>query len=246
MSTVHAMLDKVTNCLDNIESKCLTGLILLDLTTAFDTVQHDILLGKLYHYDIREVVNQFFSYFSDRFQFVAINNNHYSSWRNIDMGVPQGSSLGPLLLLIYVNDLSNSVSCSPSLYADDTCLIITASCFIELEHRIKSEVDKVENWMIANKLFLNASKSHFIIINPPLDLNIICKTGVTKSTQSFKYLRVVIDNKLNFKKHIEKLELKVSRSVGILSKLKSYLPESAFFKLFYSLVHLHLSFGMPV
>ena len=93
-----------------------------------------------------ELLTSFFrSYLSDRFQFVAINNNQYSSLRNIDMEVPQGSSLGPLLLLTYINDLPNSVSCSPRLYAEDTCPIITATCFVELQHRMKSEVDKVEN-----------------------------------------------------------------------------------------------------
>ena len=102
---------------------------------------------------------------------------------------------------------------------------------------MKSEVDKVGNWMIANKLSLNASKFHLIFINsnlntPSLDLNIICKTGVIKSVQSAKYLGVVIDDKLNFKEQIEKLKLKVSRSVGILSELKSYLPESAMLKLY--------------
>ena len=115
---------------------------------------------------------------------------------------------------------------------------------------MKSEVDRVESWMIANKLSLNASKSHLIIINAnlnsPLNLNIICKTGIVKSVQSSKYLGVVIDNKLNFKEHIEKLEVKVSLSVGILSKFNSHLPESALLKLYYSFVHSHLIFGMPV
>ena len=213
MSTVHATLDIVSNCLDNIDSKCLTGLILLDLTKAFDKVQHDILLGKLHQYGIRGVVNQVLrSYLSDRFQFVALNNNPSFSLRNIDVGVPQGSSLGSLLFLIYINDLPNSVNCSPSLYADDTCLVITASCFVELKHRMKSEVDRVKSWITANKLSINALKSHLIIINLnslSLDLNIICKTTIIKSVQSCKYLGVVIDNKLNFKAHIEKLKVKV-------------------------------------
>ena len=166
---MHATLDNVTNCLDNIDSKRLTGLILLDLTKTFGTVQHDILLGKLHDYSIRGVVNQFFrSYLSDRFQFVAINNNDHSSLRIIDMGVPQGSSLAPLLFLIYNNDYPNSVNCSPRLYADVTCLVITASCFVGSERRMNSEVNGVESGSIANQLSLNASKSHLTIINPTL------------------------------------------------------------------------------
>ena len=100
-STFHAILDIVPTCLDYVENKKFTGLLLLDLTKAFDTVQHKILLAKLNHYGIRGVVNNFFeSYLINRSQAVIIHDNR-SSKSNIDIGVPQGSSLGPLLFLLY-------------------------------------------------------------------------------------------------------------------------------------------------
>ena len=110
-----------------MENKKFTGLLLLDLTKAFDTVQHKILLAKLSDYGIRGVVNNFFeSYLTNRSQTVIIHDNH-SSKSNIDIGVPQGSSLGPPLFLRYINDLPNCISSTSRLFADDTCILVKAN-----------------------------------------------------------------------------------------------------------------------
>ena len=108
-------MDIVSTCFDNVENKKFTGLLLLDLTKAFDTVQHKILLAKLNHYGIRGVVNNFFeSYLTNRSQAVIIHDNN--SWKsNIDIGVHQSSSLGPLRFLLYVNNLPNCISSTPRL-----------------------------------------------------------------------------------------------------------------------------------
>ena len=103
------------------------NLLLLDLTKAFDTVQHKILLSKLNHYGIRGFVNNFFElYLTNRSQAVIIHDNH-SSKSNIDIGVSQGSSLRPLLFLLYINDLPNCFSSTPRLFADDTCSLVKAN-----------------------------------------------------------------------------------------------------------------------
>ena len=131
------MLDIVSTCFDNVENKKFTGLLLLDLTEAFDTLQHKILLAKLNHYDIRGVVNKFFeSYLGNRSQAVIVHDNH-SSKSNIDIiGVPQGSSLGPLLFLLYVNDLPNCISSTPRLFDDDTCILVKANTSNELKYSL--------------------------------------------------------------------------------------------------------------
>ena len=142
-STVHAILDIISTCFDNMENKKFTGLLLLDLTKAFDTVQHKILLAKLNYYGIRGVVNNFFeSYLTNRSQAVIIHDNH-SSKSNIDIEVPQGSSLGPLLFLLYINDLPNCISCTPRLFADDICILVKANTSNELKYSLNYELAKI-------------------------------------------------------------------------------------------------------
>ena len=167
-STVHGILDIVLTCFDNAENKRVTGLLLLDLTKTFDTVQHKILLAKLNHYGIREVVNNFFeSYLTNRSQAVIIHDNH-SSKSNIDIRVPQGSSLGPQLFLLYINDLTNCISSTHRLFAGDTNIFVKANTSIELEYSPNYELAKVTSWIVANELTLNAAKSSTIIIIPQL------------------------------------------------------------------------------
>ena len=119
-SVLHALLDVNVFALDAIQSKQQTALLLMDVSKAFDTVSHNILLQKLYHYGIRGIAYKLLeSYLSFRNQFASVQN-HHSSLKPINVGVPQGSILGPRLFLIYVNDIPNSESCNPRLFANHT------------------------------------------------------------------------------------------------------------------------------
>ena len=122
LSTPHALLEVITFFFENIKDNLCTGLILLDLAKAFDTVSHDILLSKLDHYGIQGSAKDLLQSFLKRKKFVFANGCK-SSIGNNNYGVVQGSTLGPLLFLIYVNDLPSSVNCIPRLFADDTCLV---------------------------------------------------------------------------------------------------------------------------
>ena len=151
-STVHAILDIVSTCFDNVKNKKVADLLLLDLTKAFGTVQSKILLAKLNHYGIRGVVNYFFeSYLTNRSQAVIVHDNH-SSKSNIDIGVLQGSSLGPLLFLLYINDLPNCISSTTRLFADDTCILVKANTSNELKYSLNYELARINGWIVANKL----------------------------------------------------------------------------------------------
>ena len=159
-STAFALIDlhdKVSAALDN--KKLAVGLF-MDLSKAFDTVNYDILFMKLYHYGIRGVALDWIkSYLSNRFQFVQ-SNNSASSLEKINCGVPQGSILGPLFFLIYINDICNVSSLAKViLFADDTNLLFSNNDPYELIKTLNSEIPKFSHWLTVNKLTLNIDKT---------------------------------------------------------------------------------------
>ena len=139
ISTTHMILDIVTNAFDNIHRKKFSGLIFLDSQKAFDTVNHSILLSKSDHYGIRGPNNRQIESFLDRKQYVCLSGCR-SDLKSIKYCVAQGSKIGPLLFLIYINDLPNSVHCIPRLFADDTCLLLADANLNSLHENINNEL----------------------------------------------------------------------------------------------------------
>ena len=145
-SVMHALLDVIIPVYDAIERNKFTALLLMNLRKAFDTVSHQILSQKLLYYGIRGPAYCLIeSYLSNRQQFVSINNSA-SSLKFICIGVPQGSILGPLLFLIYVNDLTNATFCQPRLFADATYLALNNSSLNALEVNCNCELRRLHNW----------------------------------------------------------------------------------------------------
>ena len=165
-STIHALLvitDKIQRAIENSMYSC--G-VFLDLSKAFDTVNHNILLSKLQSLGIRSIALDWFrSYLSNRKQFVSIGNANPAQ-RNISCRLPQGSVLGPLLFLLYVNDFSN---CSKILdfhiFSDDSNLFYAHKSLENLVQITNDELQKVNDWLCANKLSLNVDKSNFAIFH---------------------------------------------------------------------------------
>ena len=216
----------------------------------FDTVCHNKLLYKLQHYGIRGVAhNLLSSYLQNRKQYVSINGIA-STEHVIEYGVPQGSTLGPLLFLLYINDVSNCLSTVPRLFADDTCLILKANNLHDLQIKMNLELNAVRNWVNANKLTINRSKSNYLIISPKCSSNQSNEVSLSynnvaiKQFDSVKYLGIHIDNHLTFEPHISLLSTKLSRSVGVLTRLKNILPSKALLQLYYAIVHPHLLYGL--
>ena len=167
-STTHALLLIVDKIKKAIEKGHFSVGIFRDLQKAFDSVNHGILLRKLNHYGIREISHSWFSsYLSNRKQYTTLYNVT-SDYVNVSYGVPQGSFLGPLLFLLYVNDLPSwSAILGFHLFADDTNLCYSNKSLLSLEKIVNDELLKINTWTSSNKLALNVEKSNFVIFHPP-------------------------------------------------------------------------------
>ena len=252
-STNHALIsitEKIREALDNDNFAC--G-IFVDLQKAFDTVNHEILLKKLEHYGIRGISNDWFrSYLHNRKQFVSINGFE-SSNKVIEHGVPQGSVLGPLLFLIYINDLHNSIKHSEVFhFADDTNLLhISKNTPNRMARKINSDLKSLRHWLLANKISLNAGKTELIIFKNakkqiPNNIKIkICGKQLPLCKQ-IKYLGIYIDENLSWKYHIDQLATKLKRANNLLAIARHYVPSPSLLSIYHGSFSSHLSYGCQI
>ena len=245
-STCDAISDLLNNIYNSLNDKKYLGAIFLDLSKAFDTVPHDILLKKLEHYGIRGVALKLLeSYLANRKQFVYVNGCK-SQTKEVAIGVPQGSVLGPLLFLIYINDLPLSTKLlNVILFADDTTLFASDTNIYNLRNNMNDDLQLVSEWLIANCLTLNITKTYYIIFTTrevPNNLQIKIGQNILERHKSGKFLGVILDEKLTFKEHLTTITSKISKVVGLFYKLKHKFPLEVIHKLYYSLVYPHLSY----
>ena len=225
--------------------------VFIDLKKAFDTINHDILLNKLQHYGIRGVAHKWLdSYIKHRKQFVSFNDVN-SDFLDMVCGVPQGSILGPILFIIYINDLCNvSTVLKYVLFADDTNLFISGNDLKQLCSQLNIELDKLNVWFMVNKLSLNISKTNFILFSNKFidkaNLDIRINGNAINRVFETKFLGVIIDSKLNWKQHIAYVKTKLNKCIGVIYKASYVLDTNALRLIYCSLYLPYLSYCCEV
>lgn len=245
-STETTLLSSTNEWLYNMDKGLFTGVLFLDLKKAFDTVDHTILLAKLEKYGIQgNSLGWFKSYLKDRKQICSINGR-MSSAKNIKCGVPQGSNLGPILFLLYINDLPNSLKVSkPTLFADDTNLTCEGQNSSEIETKLNEELGNVHQWLTANKLTLNDKKTEFMLIGSRSRLASIENSPVLtlegrhlKRVYYKKSLGMILDEQLKWDKHNDAQCKKISINIALLKRARSFVPR-------HTLINMYNAFVLP-
>jgi len=267
-STVHPMVHFLNYISNAFDKKHHVIAIFCDLRKAFDTVDSNILYKKLFNLGVRgSELNWFKSYLTDRKQFVCINGKN-SSMQNIKIGVPQGSILGPLLFLIYINDLPLASLLYSLLFADDTTLLASGPDINDLFDFVNLQLAKITYFFRQNKLALHPSKTNYIIFStsptakntnrnifinnnnqnqadPRLISQLVRVTG-DDGNPTVKFLGIHIDPQLTFKYHVDAISKKMSSSLYFLRAAKNILSKKALTTIYYSLVHSHLIYAIQI
>ena len=253
-STIMALTEIVDNILQDLENGKHVAGVYLDLSKAFDTVDHDILLSKLRHNGIRgQGLKWFESYLSNRKQFTYINGKQ-SKLNSVSHGVPQGSVLGPLLFLIYTNDIVNCTKpdVKTRLFADDTNGFITSNSPKQLKHSIKTFLSDIFTWCNDNKLTVNLNKTCYTIFKsrritiPDYLNNININNNTIKRVPSVKYLGIILDENLNFDEHIDNLNNSIIKTDNSLKIIKRRVHEENKKLLYYAYVYSKIQYGIEV
>ena len=249
-STYMALMDLIENICESIDKKKCVMAIFIDLKKAFDTIDHNILLDKLYHYGIRGISNDWIkSYLENRKQFVQYDDA-ISDYKEILCGVPQGLNLGPKLFILYINDNDNiSEIMKFVLFADDTNILCKHENYVSLCELVNIEMSKLSKWFSINKLSLNVKKTSYMLfgnrhvnndIKIRIDMEEIEKVHVTK------FLGVYIDYRLDWKRHIDHIINKVSKGISIIYRASQKLNETALLMLYNTLILPYLSYCSEV
>ena len=269
-STDHNLLqivNYITKALD--EGNFCIG-VFLDLKKAFDVCSHEILLKKIYKMGIRGTAyNWFMNYLAGRTQFVDINGNK-SDPLAINISVIQGSILGPILFLCYINDFYRATSLFSVLFADDTTGLGKGKNLRDLTHYVNGELQKISDWFRANKMAVNTSKTKFIVFRTrgkriaPEDCQLVFNSNEVGSIEnpnlivpivrihdqgdekSFKLLGVHFDEYLSFDAHISSVCAKISKSLYCLNRIKNFVTPSALKMLYFAMVHSHIVYCLNV
>lgn len=251
-SSETAVVELVDEISSSLDQRHLAGTVFLDLSKAFDSIDHNMLLNKLDYCGVRGLANQLIrSYLSNRYQQVVINETR-SNARPIEYGVPQGSNLGPLLFLVFVNDLPNlNLYGKPRLFADDTVLSYSSVSVERIVHLMKVDLERINRYLENNLLALNLKKTKMMIFRHSnanmFTVPQLCVDGqVIDEVSTYKYLGIFLDNKLRWDVHIRQIISQNAALCGILRKLAYSVPQHVLMKIYHAFIHSRYQYGITV
>ena len=251
VSTSDALISLTEDIYSAINNKLHFLAAIIDVKKAFDCVNHSILLSKIERYGVKGIpLDWIKSYLSDRQCYVEVGP-YKSRINTFNIGVPQGSILGPLLFLLYVNNLPKfSTSLHTQLFADDTIVFNTGTDIDTLTASTNTELTKLNDWTLANKLTIHAGKTKLLVVSNRLTSNVSISIKIIDSviapTNCCKYLGVHLDNKMTFSNHIKHVNVKISRHTGILYKIRENIPLKARLDYYYAYIFPYLSYNIII
>ena len=249
-STALALIDCSTNWLLNIDKGVTNLTVFLNIKKAFDTIDHSILLEKLRYYGIMGGELDFFrSYLRNRKQCCNVNGQ-LSSVKNIKYGVPQGSILGPLLFILYMNDLPCYVENGYiTMYSDDTSLSNSVKTCEDINEKVIPNTLQISDWLKANKLSLNVIKTEFMLLGSSQRIlkfgsliAIRVDNNLIRRTSFVKYLGVIIDETLSWDMQIDSISKKVRKNIGVIKHVRDSVPKESLTLLYKTLVELYFRY----
>ena len=250
-STTDALLEYCNEVYNSLNESNYFFTIFLDFSRAFDTVNLELLLRKLDHVGIRGVtLNWFRTFLFGRQQYVSVDG-FSSNLRNVAIGVPQGSTLGPLLFILYINDLHLVINhCNVVHFADDTTVYYSNSDYSLAVRNINSDLLRIQEWLKCNRLSINVKKTNYMITTNKSISNYddLVKLGnnVLSPVKSAKFLGVTIDDRLSFSSHSHDILGKMSRGLGVMRRMMHMAPPVILKSIFYSLIYCHVIYALPV
>ena len=251
LSVLHKVTD---NWLQAIDDNLINGVCFFDLTKCFNTIDPDILLFKLEKYGIKNKAHSWFkSYLYDHTQCSLVNGN-LSNCANVRIGVPQGTVLGPILFLLFMNDLPMHVE-NVTLFADDTMIDVRGNTVDEVIILLQAEIDKLVNWFYMNKLTVNVKKPCSMLIGTPQKINnhykkdslgLIISGEILCNKSSYTYLGLVIDSCMTWDYAVSNTCKKIGTRISVMQKLSNVIPNIHANMLYYAFIQPYFDYGLTV
>ena len=249
-STTKSIIDFNNIIFENMNNSKVTAAVFIDLRKAFDTVNHSILLKKIKKMGIQNDLYDWCSDYLNNRKQRTLANGINSEYLNINCGVPQGSVLGPLFFLIYVNDIVNRIGKENiQLYADDTVIFINGDNEFEIQNKLQNLLNIFSYWCKENKLSINADKTKMVCFGTKQRIKKVKKLKVSlmntfiQQVPSYKYLGITLDASLNFNLQIQQTMNKVSHKLYVISKLRQFLTTKTAVLIFKSMIQPYFDYG---